>query len=102
MLIKAVFGGGGKGMRAVREPACWPRPWSRRAREADAAFGDGKLMIEKYLEGPRHVEVQVFADDHGSCIYLGDRDCSIQRRHQKIVEEAPAPGLPRRAAPRDG
>ncbi len=94
VLIKAVYGGGGKGMRAVYEPALLAAAVVEARREAEAAFGDGKLMIEKYLQGPRHVEVQVFADEHGSCIYLGDRDCSIQRRHQKIVEEAPAPGLP--------
>ncbi len=93
VLIKAAFGGGGKGMRIVREESEVVAALTQARSEAESAFGDGKLLVEKYLEGPRHVEVQIFADDQGHCIYLADRDCSIQRRHQKIIEEAPAPGL---------
>ncbi|MGL4473168.1 MAG: biotin carboxylase N-terminal domain-containing protein, partial [Shewanella sp.] len=93
LLIKAAFGGGGKGMRIVEHAAQLNSAIDSARREASSSFGNDKLLIERYLREPRHVEVQVFADTFGNTIYLGDRDCSIQRRHQKVVEEAPAPGL---------
>ncbi|MGS0827376.1 ATP-binding protein [Shewanella sp. 0m-8] len=93
LLIKAAFGGGGKGMRIVENSSETLEAIHSARREAISSFGNDKLLMERYLRQPRHVEVQVFADSHGNCIYLSDRDCSIQRRHQKVVEEAPAPGL---------
>ena len=93
VLIKASAGGGGRGMRIVEDAASLPASVESAAREARAAFGDGRLLIEKYLTRPRHIEIQVFADTHGNTVSLFERDCSIQRRHQKIIEEAPAPGL---------
>jgi acetyl-CoA carboxylase biotin carboxylase subunit len=93
LLVKAAAGGGGKGMRVVREPKALMDAFEAAAREATAAFGDGRLFLEKYLERPRHVEVQLLADAHGNVIHLGERECSIQRRHQKIVEESPSPGV---------
>ena len=93
VLLKAALGGGGKGMRVVESATEMPEAIASAKREARASFGDDLLLIEKYLVGPRHIEVQVFADQHNNTIYLSDRDCSIQRRHQKIVEEAPAPKL---------
>ena len=94
VLLKAAFGGGGKGMRVVENARAFSESLAGAKREALASFGNDKILIEKYLTQPRHVEVQVFADQHGNCIYLADRDCSIQRRHQKIIEEAPAPDVP--------
>jgi 3-methylcrotonyl-CoA carboxylase alpha subunit len=93
LLIKAAYGGGGKGMRIVENEAELQGAIDSARREAASSFGNDKLLMERYLRQPRHVEVQVFADTHGNAIYLSDRDCSIQRRHQKVVEEAPAPGL---------
>jgi 3-methylcrotonyl-CoA carboxylase alpha subunit len=93
VMLKATQGGGGKGMRVVNSPAEMPLAIDGAQREALSSFGDKQLLIEKCILQPRHVEVQVFADQHGHCVYLSDRDCSIQRRHQKVVEEAPAPGL---------
>ena len=93
VLLKAVSGGGGKGMRVVERADDLPAAIESARREAQAAFGDDALLIEKYLTRPRHVEVQVFADRHDNVIYLFERDCSVQRRHQKIIEEAPAPGI---------
>ena len=93
LLVKAAAGGGGKGMRRVDDPADLGDALAGAAREAQAAFGDGSLFLERYVGRGRHVEVQVFADTHGAAVALADRDCSIQRRHQKVIEGAPAPDL---------
>ncbi|MFM7067438.1 MAG: acetyl/propionyl/methylcrotonyl-CoA carboxylase subunit alpha [Gammaproteobacteria bacterium] len=93
VLLKASAGGGGKGMRIVRSAADFPAALDGCRREAASSFGNDRILVERYLERPRHVEVQVFADRHGHCLYLHERDCSLQRRHQKVIEEAPAPGL---------
>jgi acetyl/propionyl-CoA carboxylase alpha subunit len=93
LLVKASAGGGGRGMRVVRREADLDEALEAAAREAEAAFGDGTLFVERYLEAPRHVEVQVFGDHQGTVAHLFERECSIQRRHQKIVEEAPSPAL---------
>ncbi|WP_437270451.1 acetyl/propionyl/methylcrotonyl-CoA carboxylase subunit alpha [Stutzerimonas balearica] len=93
VLLKAAAGGGGKGMKVVERESELAEALASAQREAQAAFGDSRMLVEKYVLKPRHVEIQVFADRHGNCLYLNERDCSIQRRHQKVVEEAPAPGL---------
>ena len=93
VLIKAVAGGGGKGMRRVDRHADFDAALAAAMREAKAAFGDERVLIEKYVNAPRHIEMQVFADRHGNAIHLNERDCSLQRRHQKVIEEAPAPGM---------
>jgi 3-methylcrotonyl-CoA carboxylase alpha subunit len=93
VLVKASAGGGGKGMRVVEQPEALESALAGAAREAAASFGDNRLLIEKYLTRPRHIEIQVFADTQGNCVHLFERDCSIQRRHQKVIEEAPAPWM---------
>ena len=93
VLIKAVAGGGGKGMRRVDRHADFDAALAAAMREAKAAFGDERVLIEKYVNAPRHIEMQIFADRHGNAIHLDERDCSLQRRHQKVIEEAPAPGM---------
>lgn len=93
VLVKAAAGGGGRGMRRVESPGELAGALESAAREAEAGFGDATLIVEQLVQGARHVEVQLLADSHGTRLYVGDRDCSLQRRHQKVVEEAPAPGL---------
>ncbi|NNF77499.1 MAG: ATP-grasp domain-containing protein, partial [Rhizobiales bacterium] len=93
VLIKAVAGGGGKGMRKVEKSREFASNLEACRREAKASFGDDRVLIEKFVEKPRHIEVQVFADAHGHAVHLFERDCSLQRRHQKVIEEAPAPGM---------
>jgi acetyl-CoA carboxylase biotin carboxylase subunit len=93
IIIKAAGGGGGRGMREVHSEAHLLNAIALTRSEAKAAFGNGMVYMEKFLENPRHIEFQVLADQHGNAIHLGERDCSMQRRHQKVVEEAPAPGI---------
>ena len=93
VLIKPSAGGGGKGMRIVRKKSDFPRELEASKREAKSSFGDDRVLVERYLERPRHIEIQVFGDTHGNVVHLFERDCSVQRRHQKVLEEAPAPGL---------
>jgi 3-methylcrotonyl-CoA carboxylase alpha subunit len=94
VLIKAIAGGGGRGMRRVDAHVDFEAALESAGREAQGAFGDGRVLIEKYVASPRHIEMQVFADSHGGCVHLFERDCSLQRRHQKVIEECPSPGLP--------
>ncbi len=93
VMIKASAGGGGKGMRIARNDAEVKDGFERAVSEAKSSFGDDRVFIERYVETPRHIEIQVLADKHGTCVYLGERECSIQRRHQKVIEEAPSPFL---------
>ena len=94
MILKAAGGGGGRGMRVVTEEAALAEALSLTREEARRAFNNPEIYVEKFLTHPRHVEIQVLADRHGTAVWLGSRDCSLQRRHQKVLEEAPAPGLP--------
>ncbi|HKL25833.1 MAG TPA: acetyl-CoA carboxylase biotin carboxylase subunit [Desulfuromonadales bacterium] len=93
VIVKATAGGGGKGMKVVHSPASLPNLFAMARAEANASFGNPEVYIEKFCEQPRHVEVQILADQHGNVLHLGERDCSIQRRHQKLIEEAPCPAL---------
>ncbi|WP_374520606.1 acetyl-CoA carboxylase biotin carboxylase subunit [Undibacterium squillarum] len=95
VIIKAAGGGGGRGMRVVHTEAALINAVTMTKTEAGAAFGNPEVYMEKFLENPRHVEIQILADQHGNAVWLGERDCSMQRRHQKVIEEAPAPGIPR-------
>jgi len=90
VLLKAVAGGGGKGMRLVEEEAQLPAAWRDACSEALHAFGDARVYLERYLERPRHIEIQIFGDTHGQIVHLGERECSVQRRHQKVIEESPS------------
>ena len=96
MIIKAAGGGGGRGMRVVHTEAALVNAVQMTKAEAGAAFGNPAVYMEKFLENPRHIEIQILADKHKNAVYLGERDCSMQRRHQKVIEEAPAPGIPRK------
>lgn len=102
VIIKAAAGGGGRGMSIVSEPDAFARTYQQTRATALQLFGDGRVYVERYLASARHVEIQVLADQHGNAIHLGERDCSVQRRHQKLVEESPAPGLPRELTERMG
>jgi acetyl-CoA carboxylase biotin carboxylase subunit len=93
VILKAAAGGGGRGMKIVREPGAVRAAFESASAEALAAFGDGSMYLERYVEEPRHIELQVVADEHGNIIHLGERECSVQRRHQKLVEEAPSPAV---------
>ena len=102
VIIKAAAGGGGRGMRVVNSEAALANAVLMTRAEAMAAFGDGTVYLEKFLDNPRHIEIQVVADSHGNAVHLGERDCSMQRRHQKVIEEAPAPGITDRMRKRLG
>lgn len=102
VIIKAAGGGGGRGMRVVHTEAALLNAVNMTRNEAGAAFNNPSVYLEKFLENPRHVEIQILADQHGNAVWLGERDCSMQRRHQKVIEEAPAPNIPRRLIERIG
>jgi acetyl-CoA carboxylase biotin carboxylase subunit len=102
VIIKAAGGGGGRGMRVVHTEAALLNAVTMTKAEAGAAFGNPEVYMEKFLEDPRHVEIQILADQHGHAVWLGERDCSMQRRHQKVIEEAPAPGIPRKVIEKIG
>ena len=94
VLVKAAFGGGGRGMKLVHEPESLTEAWTLAATEAQAAFGDGTVFVERFVTDAKHIEVQVLADSHGHCIHIGERECSVQYRYQKVIEEAPSSALP--------
>lgn len=102
VIIKAAGGGGGRGMRVVHTEAALIHAVQTTKAEAGAAFGNPEVYMEKFLQNPRHIEIQIMADQHKNAVWLGERDCSMQRRHQKVIEEAPAPGIPRRLIERIG
>jgi acetyl-CoA carboxylase biotin carboxylase subunit len=102
VIIKAAGGGGGRGMRVVHTEAALLNAVQMTKAEAGAAFGNPAVYMEKFLQNPRHIEIQILADKHRNAVYLGERDCSMQRRHQKVIEEAPAPGIPRKLIERIG
>ena len=102
VMIKAVLGGGGKGMRVALTEDVFEENLDGARREAMKSFADDRVLIERFLVKPRHVELQVFADEHGNCVHLYERDCSVQRRHQKVLEEAPAPGMTKELRDRMG
>lgn len=93
VLLKAVAGGGGKGMRKVEDPSEFESAFKQASSEAQKAFGDGAMYLERYIESPRHVEIQILADTHGNVVHVGERECSVQRRHQKLIEESPSPAV---------
>jgi acetyl-CoA carboxylase biotin carboxylase subunit len=93
VILKAASGGGGRGMKIVREISGVRQAFETASAEALAAFGDGSMYLERYIEEPRHIELQMVADEHGNIIHLGERECSVQRRHQKMIEEAPSPAV---------
>ena len=93
IVLKAVAGGGGKGMRMVAKESDLDSAWRDASSEAQNAFGDGRMYLEKYLDKPRHIEIQILGDEHGNIVYLGERECSVQRRHQKVIEECPSPAM---------
>ncbi len=101
-MIKAVAGGGGRGMRLVADAAAFPDSLRSARSEAKAAFGDGTVILERAIQNPRHIEIQVFGDRYGNAIHLGERDCSVQRRHQKLIEEAPSPAVSPKLQGADG
>ncbi len=102
VIIKAAGGGGGRGMRVVHTEAALLHAVQTTKAEAGAAFGNPEVYMEKFLQNPRHIEIQILADQHKNAVWLGERDCSMQRRHQKVIEEAPAPGIPRKLIERIG
>ena len=102
VLLKAVAGGGGKGMRLVAADSEMAAAWRDAASEALNAFGDARLYLEKYVDRPRHIEIQIFGDAHGHIVHLGERECSVQRRHQKVIEESPSPDHDAGTAARHG
>ncbi len=93
IILKAAAGGGGRGMKIVREPHAVAQAFATASAEAVAAFGNGDMYLERYVEKPRHIEIQIVADEHGNVVHLGERECSVQRRHQKLIEESPSPGV---------